>query len=42
MNEGLKSSHYFQLLAHHWTALATPTKSPILMPWIPPAFRIIK
>jgi len=26
MNEGLKSSHYFQLFEYHWTALATPIR----------------
>jgi len=24
MNEGLISSHYFQLFEYHWTALASP------------------
>ena len=28
MNKELKSSHYFQLFEYHWTALATPKKSP--------------
>ena len=40
MNEGLRSSHYFQLFAYHWNALTTPKNIPILTPWIPPAFRM--